>query len=68
MTKHRRLFKLTKPLTDRLLEEAARLRSRADQMPACAKRDAILRKAREYQVTAHLADWIRSSGDLPPNK
>uniref|UniRef100_A0ABS3MM58 IS66 family insertion sequence element accessory protein TnpB n=2 Tax=Bradyrhizobium quebecense TaxID=2748629 RepID=A0ABS3MM58_9BRAD len=62
MIKHRMLFKQAKPLTDRLLEEVARLRNCADQMPACPKCDAILRKAREHQVTAHMADGLDRPG------
>nr|WP_083519119.1 hypothetical protein [Bradyrhizobium jicamae] len=62
----RHLFKQTKPLEERLADEAKRLHAQADLLPPGAQRDAVERKARQAETGAHMSDWLRSPGLRPP--
>jgi hypothetical protein len=64
-TRHR--FIQTKPLKERLLEEAHTLRDQARLLPFGPVRDAALKKARQVEAAAHMDDWL-SSADLQPPK
>nr|WP_244978698.1 hypothetical protein [Bradyrhizobium pachyrhizi] len=66
MTKHRRRFMQTVPLEQRLEQEAKSLRAEAKELPAGAKREKALRKARENEVTAHMTEWLTSPRLRPP--
>ncbi|MCK1307668.1 hypothetical protein [Bradyrhizobium sp. 45] len=61
----RRLIKQTKPLKERLLEEAQNLREEA-KLVGGALRDAGLKKARQIEAAAHMDDWLNSPGLRPP--
>jgi hypothetical protein len=64
--KHRQRFKQTSPLEERLAEEAERLRQEARKLPPGSRREILLRKARQDEITAHLAEWLTSPGLQPP--
>ena len=63
----RRRFKQTKPLKERLLEQAHNMREEARLLPYGPVRQAALKKARELETAAHMDDWINSPG-LRPTK
>ena len=62
-----RRFKLPS-VKERLLEEAKALREEAGQLPYGPAREAVLKKARQIEASAHLEDWINSPGLQPPKK
>ncbi|WP_275194157.1 hypothetical protein [Bradyrhizobium sp. CSA207] len=64
--KYRRRFKQSSPLEERLAEEAERLREEARNLPPGSLRETLLRKARQDEVTAHIAEWLTSPGLQPP--
>ncbi|MGY4287498.1 hypothetical protein ACVWXO_006718 [Bradyrhizobium sp. LM2.7] len=63
---HRRRFKQSSPLEERLAEEAERLRQEAWKLPPGSLRETLLRKARQDETTAHIAEWLTSPGLQPP--
>jgi hypothetical protein len=62
----RHRFRQTKPLKQRLLEEAQTLREQARLLPFGPVRDAALTKARQAEAAAHMDDWLSSPGLQPP--
>lgn len=66
MPTHRRRFKQTELLEDRLAGEAIRLREEARLLPPGAVRDALIRKARQCETGSHMSEWLRSPGLQPP--
>ena len=66
MTKHRRRFKQSNSLEERLTDEAKRLREAAKLLPPGAVREQILRKARQAETGSHISEWLRSAGLKPP--
>ena len=64
--KHRRRFKQTTSLEERLAEEARRLREEAELLPHGPVRDAALRRARQAETGSRINDWLRSPGLQPP--
>jgi hypothetical protein len=66
MTEHRRRVKQTRSLEERMAELAAELKDQANQLPAGAERERLLRKARFAETGARLSDWVSSSGLRPP--
>ena len=49
------------------LDLAARqLRDEAETFPPGHKRDSMLRRAREIQITSHRAEWLTSQDIQPP--
>lgn len=50
----RRRVKQTRPLEERLAEQAAHLKEQADQLPAGREREALLRKVRLAETGARL--------------
>ena len=66
MPEQRRRFRQTKSLKERLTEEARRLREHAKLHQPGAVRETLLRKARQAETAAHIDDWLRSPGLLPP--
>lgn len=63
----RRRFKQVQSLEIRLAREAERLREQAKRLPPGSKRETLLRKARQDEITAHLAEWLTSPGLRPPS-
>ena len=62
----RRRFKQTDILEDRLGAQAVRLRAEAEALPEGAKRDDLLRLARQAETGAHMSEWLRSPGLQTP--
>jgi len=60
--KHRRRFKQTLSLQERVAEEARRLREEAELLPHGAVRDEALRRARQVEIGSRISDWLRSPG------
>jgi hypothetical protein len=52
---------------ERLIEEAKQARERAEQLPIGEERDALLKKARQADVAAHIEDWLNSPGLKSPS-
>jgi hypothetical protein len=63
---HRRRFKQTLTLEERLAKAAQRLREEAKKLPSGPKQADLLRKAREDEMVAQMAGWITSLGLQPP--
>ena len=61
----RRRIKHTLSLEERLADEANRLREEAKRLPPGPARESLLRKARENEMVAHMAEWITSPGLQP---
>ena len=66
MTEHRRRFKQSNSLEERLSDEAKRLREEAKLLPPGAVREQVLRKARQAETGSHMSEWLRSPGLKPP--
>nr|WP_139860958.1 hypothetical protein [Bradyrhizobium ivorense] len=66
MKKRRRRHRQTQSLEARLEHEAKSLHEEVRVLPPCAQREALLRKARQHEVTANLTEWLMSPGLRPP--
>ncbi|TGN90919.1 hypothetical protein EOW77_0003540 [Bradyrhizobium yuanmingense] len=66
MGQQRQKVKQTRSLEERMAEQAADLKERANQLPAGAERESLLRRARLAETGAHISDWLRSPGLQPP--
>ncbi|MGY4282710.1 hypothetical protein ACVWXO_001930 [Bradyrhizobium sp. LM2.7] len=62
----RRRFSQSSPLEERLAEEAKSLREQAKKLPDGPQREALLRRARQNEVGAHMTEWLTSPGLQPP--
>ena len=62
----RHQFKLEQALRVRLIKEARLAREKAEQLPRGEERQALLKKAREADITASLDEWLNSPGLKPP--
>lgn len=63
----RRRAKHADPLEMRLAAEAERLREQARSLPPGARRDEMLRKARQAETGSQMSEWLRSPGLQPPD-
>ena len=63
---HRRRFKQTQTLEERLAERAKRLREEAKCLPPSVERDRLMRKARQDETALHVTAWLSSPGLRPP--
>jgi len=66
MTTRRRRFKQQLTLQDRLVSWAKQILEQAKRLPPGPEREALLKKARQADVAAHLDDWAHSPGLRPP--
>ena len=66
MSQHRRRFRQSQSLEERLAEQAVRLRDEAKLLPPGAERDDMIRKARQAETGSHMSEWLRSPGLQPP--
>ena len=64
----RRRIKHILSLEERLADEANRLREEAKRLPPGPTREGLLRKAREDEMVARMAEWISSPSLQPPSK
>ncbi|SHN86011.1 hypothetical protein [Bradyrhizobium erythrophlei] len=51
---------------ERLAKWAEGIRKQACQLPPGPERDALLKKARQTEIAAHLDEWANSPGLQPP--
>lgn len=58
----RQRIKHTVALEQRLIQEAHDLREAAKALPSCAKRESLLRRARQDETAAHITEWLNSPG------
>jgi hypothetical protein len=63
---HRRRFKQTVTLRDRLLAYANLTRDKAAALRPAPEQDALLKKARQADVAANIDAWATSPGLQPP--
>jgi hypothetical protein len=63
---HRRRFKQSVSLRDRLVSFANEVRTKADLLPPGRERDDLLTKQRQADTASHLNDWANSPGLRPP--
>ena len=61
----RRRFNRPQSLEERLAEEAKRLRAEAKLLPPGARRDEMIRKARQAETGSHISEWLQSPGLQP---
>jgi len=66
MTKRRRRFRQTVPLEQRLELEAENLRAEAEALSPSLEREAMLKRARQIEVAAHITEWLTSPGLRSP--
>nr|WP_247808420.1 MULTISPECIES: hypothetical protein [unclassified Bradyrhizobium] len=62
----RRRVKQTRSLEERMGDQAAKLKAWAEELPAGAERESLLRQARIAETGAHITDWLTSPGLQPP--
>jgi hypothetical protein len=58
----------SQPITfkDRLADWAEKIREQAAGLPPGAEREAMLKRASQADIAAHLDDWANSPGLQPP--
>ncbi|WLB58052.1 hypothetical protein [Bradyrhizobium japonicum] len=56
MRKIRRRFEQIQSAEERLVEQAAELRERAEAMPPGVEKDALLRRARQAETGTHVSE------------
>lgn len=66
MAKTRRRFKQQLTLQDRLAAWSKEVMATAMALPAGAEREAMIKRARQADVAAHLDDWAKSPELQPP--
>lgn len=57
----------SKPLEERLADEAKRLHEQATSLPPGVERDQAMRKARLAETGLHMAEWLTSPGLKDPD-
>ena len=62
----RRHFRQNQPLEERLAEEAKRLRAEAKLLPPGARREELIRRARQAETGSRISEWLSSPGLQPP--
>lgn len=62
----RHRVKHTRSLEERMVEQAAKLKEKASQLPGGKERDDLLRRARIAETGSHISDWLTSPGLQPP--
>jgi len=66
MVERRRIIQ-TRSLEERMAEQAVKLKDQAQQLPAGAEREALLKRARLAETGSHISDWLTSPGLRPPD-
>ena len=62
----RRRFRPNRSLEERLAEEAKRLRAEAKLLPPGARREELIRSARQAETGSRISEWLSSPGLQPP--
>ena len=55
-----------RPLQERLVLEAKRLKDKANALPSGPRREAMLRKARQAETASQVDEWLSSPGLQAP--
>jgi hypothetical protein len=63
MSAKRNRRKNTVPLDERLQKAASDARQAAEHLPQGDERDALLKKARQSEMAAHLDQWLSAPGE-----
>jgi hypothetical protein len=63
---HRRRFKQTVSLQDRIAEWAVGVREQAKEMQPGQERDELLKKLRQAESAMHMDKWAKSPGPQSP--
>jgi len=63
MSAKRNRRKNTVPFDERLQKAASDARQAAEHLPQGEQRDALLKKARQAEIAAHLNQWLTSTGE-----
>jgi hypothetical protein len=66
MLQKRRRIKHTMTFNERLARSAAQLKEQARGMQPGREKDALMKRARQTEVAAHINDWLTSPGLRPP--
>jgi len=67
MPKSRNRTKQTRPLEERMAEQAAKLRQEAATMSAGPEREALLKRIRLAEVGSRISGWLSSPGLQTPD-
>jgi|UPI000462547E Fic family protein len=62
MVGKRRRIKHSKSFKERLLEEAAKFRDAAEQLPPGFERELLMKRVRQAEAATQFEDWLRSPG------
>jgi hypothetical protein len=62
----RRRFRPNRSFEERLAEEAKRLRAEAKLLPPGARREELIRRARQAETGSRISEWLSSPGLQPP--
>jgi hypothetical protein len=62
----RRRFRPNQSLEERLAEEAKRLKAEAKLLPPGARREELIRRARQAETGSRISEWLSSPGLQPP--
>jgi hypothetical protein len=62
----RRRFEQLLFLSERLDQEASRMRAQADKLPHGPERESLLRSAHHAETSAHVDEWLASPGLKAP--
>jgi len=66
MGKLRRRIKHTTSFTQRLMEEAAKFRKAAEQLPPGTQRELLMKRVRQAEAAVQINDWLAAPGAAPP--
>ena len=66
MIKRRQRFKQSVPFKERLSAWAEDVRAQAAKLKPGPAQDALLKRAQQADIAAHLDDWANSPGLQPP--
>ena len=67
MVVKRHRFKQSQPIEERLAQDTAQLREKAEVLPPCGAREAIMRRITQNEAAFNLSEVLRSPG-LQPTK
>ena len=68
MVVRRHRFKQSQPLEERLAQDTAQLREKAEVLPPGGTREAIMRRITQNEAASNLCEMLRSPGLQPPNR
>jgi hypothetical protein len=66
MLQKRRRIKHTMTFVERLAESVAQLKEQARKTRPGPEKEALMKRARQTDVAAHISEWLMSPGLRPP--